>query len=262
MSLSEFDRRPDGISPIPHGQPPGHLLAPLPHATASPPQAAQATRTGVSRLLKPLLLLLSLLAVGLLLRALPGGPGGLLPAVSVLRHGVSGRLLFLVAGTLICAVGMPRQAVCFAGGIAYGLLPGVLLSSLATVAGCMLGFFWARLAARDWAHRWLEARAGGWLGRLDRFVTARPFNAILTFRLLPVGSSLALNLAAGVLGIGAWPFFAATVLGSLPQTVIFTLLGAGTRIGHTAQIVLALLLFVASGCVGLLLLRRRGDVLA
>ena len=262
MSFSEFERRPDGVTPIPLVQGPGGLLRTASGTMSRPSSASPRARTGVSRLLKPLLLLLALLAAALLLRALPGGPGGVLHAVSVLRHGISGRLLFLVAGTLICAVGMPRQAVCFAGGIAYGLLPGVVLSSMATVAGCMLGFLWARLAARDWAHRWLEARAGGWLGRLDRFVTARPFNAILTFRLLPVGSSLALNLAAGVLGIGALPFFAATMLGSLPQTVIFTLLGAGTRIGHTMQIVLALLLFVASGCVGLLLLRRRGNELA
>ena len=262
MSFSEFERRPDSTTPIPTGQRPVRPLATAPGTGAGSPTSAPDRRFGVSRLLKPLLLLLVLLAAGLLLRALPGGPGSLLPAVSVLRHGVSGRLLFLVAGTLICAVGMPRQAVCFAGGIAYGLLPGVLLSSLATVAGCMLGFLWARLAARDWARRWLEARAGGWLGRLDRFVSANPFSAILTFRLLPVGSSLALNLASGVLGIGAVPFLAATVLGSLPQTVIFTLLGSGTRIGHTMQIVLALLLFVASGCVGLLLLRRRGNELA
>ena len=209
------------------------------------------------RLLRPTLLLLGLLAAGLLLRHLPGGEDGLLPAVAVLRHGMEGRLLFLLAGTLICTVGMPRQAVCFAGGIAYGLLPGIALSSLATLCGCLLGFLWARLAGRDWARRRLAARAGGWLARLDRLASGRPFGTILTIRLLPVGSSLALNLAAGVLGVRTLPFAAATLLGSLPQTVIFTLLGGGIRIGHGVQIVVAVALFVASGAVGLGLLRAR-----
>ncbi len=209
------------------------------------------------RLLRPTLLLLGLLAVGLLLRRLPGSEGGLLPAVAVLRHGPWGRLLFLLAGSLICAVGMPRQAVCFAGGIAYGLLPGIVLSSLATLCGCLLGFLWARLAGRDWARRRLAARADGWLARLDRLASARPFGAILTIRLLPVGSSLALNLAAGVLGVRLLPFAAATLLGSLPQTVIFTLLGGGTRIGHGIQILIAAALFMASGGVGLRLLRAQ-----
>ena len=212
------------------------------------------------RLLKPILLLLVLLLFGLLLRHLSGAQGGLLPTVSVLRDGLTGRLLFLVAGTVVCAVGMPRQVVCFAGGIAYGLMPGLLLSSLATVTGCMVGFLWARLAARDWARRRLEHRAGGWLARLDRFVSKHPFSAILTIRLLPIGSSLALNLAAGVLEVRTLPFLAATILGTLPQTAIFTLLGSGTRIGHTMQVVLAIMLFVASGCLGIMLMRKRNVI--
>lgn len=248
-------------------RPPGAVLPPAmplplhdqledtPLAPATAPPAAS-----VRRLLKPVLLLLALLALGLAIRHLPGRHDGLLPAVDVLRRGLSGHLLFLLAGTLICAVGMPRQAVCFAGGIAYGLLPGIAFSSLATVAGCLLGFLWARLAGRDWARRRLLGRSRSWLARLDRLVAARPFGTILMIRLLPVGSSLALNLAAGVLGLRVLPFLAATLLGSLPQTVIFTLLGCGTRIGHDTQILLAVLLFVASGAAGLLLIRRAGVV--
>lgn len=235
---------------LPPDRPDLAVLTPLQEAVPAPPITLR-------RLLRPTLLLLGLLLTGLLLRLLPGAEGGLLPAVKVLRHGTAGRLLFLLAGTLICTVGMPRQAVCFAGGIAYGLLPGIVLSSLATLFGCLLGFLWARLAGRDWARRRLAARAGGWLARLDRLASARPFGTILTVRLLPVGSSLALNLAAGVLGVRTLPFAAATLLGSLPQTVIFTLLGGGTRIGHGAQILIAMALFVASGVVGLRLLRAR-----
>ncbi len=220
--------------------------------------AGQVQTGSLRRLLRPALLLLGLLAAGLLLRHLPGRPDGLLPGVATLRDGVSGRVLFLLAGSLICALGLPRQAVCFAGGIAYGLVEGTLLSTAATVVGCLLGFGWARLAGRDWARHRLEGRAQGWLARLDRRVSARPFATVLTFRLLPVGSSLALNLAAGVLGIAVLPFGAATLLGSLPQTVIFTLLGAGTRIGHGVQVLLAVALFAASGMAGLVLMRR-GD---
>ncbi|MGI4747024.1 MAG: TVP38/TMEM64 family protein [Janthinobacterium lividum] len=231
------------------------------HWSASPSSEPAGIVVGsgplAGRLIKPILLLLVLVLLGVLLRHLPGAQGGLLPTVSVLRDGLIGRLLFLIAGTVVCTVGMPRQVVCFAGGIAYGLLPGLLLSSVATVAGCLIGFLWARLAARDWARRRLEHRAGGWLARLDRFVSKHPFSAILTIRLLPVGSSLALNLAAGVLEVGTLPFLAATMLGSLPQTLIFTLLGSGTRIGHTTQVVLAILLFAVSGCLGVMLLRRQ-----
>jgi len=218
------------------------------------PPADPASGRQLGRLVKPACLLLVLLAAGLGLRALGGHAA--LPAIGALQHGLHGRALFLVIGTLICALGLPRQAVCFAAGLAYGVVEGTILSSIATVAGCVAAFLWARLLARDWARARLAGRGGGWLTRLERLVSRRPFAAILTFRLLPVGSSLALNLAAGVLGVGVLPFALATLLGGLPQTVIFTLLGSGTRIGHDAQIAAALVLFVGSGLAGLMLLRR------
>ncbi len=240
---------------IPPERPDLAVLTQLPKTLPVPAVSPAAT---LRRLLQPALLGGGLLAAGLLLRHLPGGEDGLLPTVAVLRHGAGGRLLFLLAGGLACAVGMPRQAVCFAGGVAYGLLPGIALSSLATLSGCLLGFLWARLAGRDWARRRLAARADSWLARLDRLAAARPFAAVLTLRLLPVGSSLALNLGAGVLGLRILPFAAATLLGSLPQTVVFTLLGGGTRIGHDAQILIAVALFAASSAAGLRLLRAQG----
>ncbi len=52
------------------------------------------------------------------------------------------------------------------------------------------------------------------------------------------------------------PFLGATLLGSLPQTVIFVLVGAGTQVGRLAEIGLGVGLLVASGIGGALLLRR------
>jgi uncharacterized membrane protein YdjX (TVP38/TMEM64 family) len=62
---------------------------------------------------------------------------------------------------------------------------------------------------------------------------------------------------AGVAGVRARPFFAATVIGYLPQTVIFAMLGSGVQIGRTAQLVTAAILFAAAGVVGWLLARKK-----
>ncbi len=203
-------------------------------------------------LFRPGLLLCGLLAAGLLIRALPG-IDQILFSRDLLRDGLHGRIVFLCVGTLICAVGLPRQAVGFAAGFAYGPLTGVVLTTIATLAACLADLLWARTLAYGWARRKLLR---GRLSRLDGFITRNPFTAILTLRLLPVGSSLMLSLLAGVLGVRVAPFLAATLLGSLPQTVIFVLIGAGTRIGHTAQIGLGIALFVASGIAGGIVLRR------
>ena len=203
-------------------------------------------------LLRSALLLCGLLAAGLLIHALPGIDRAVFGS-TLLRDGLRGRLVFLCIGTLICAVGLPRQAVGFAGGFAYGWVMGTVLATLATVVGSAADLLWARMVGRDWARRRLLR---GRMARLDGFISANPFTAILTLRLLPVGSSLMLSLLAGVLDVRIVPFLGATLLGSLPQTVIFVLVGSGSRIGQTTQIELAVALFVASAIAGGLLLRR------
>ncbi len=203
-------------------------------------------------LARPGLLLGGLLAAGLLVHWLPGLDHALFSR-ALLRDGMRGRIIFLCVGTLICAVGLPRQAVGFAAGFAYGPALGILLTTIANLIACLADLLWARLIGRNWARRRVLR---GSLARLEDVIARNPFTAILTLRLLPVGSSLMLSLLAGVLDIGVVPFLAATLLGSLPQTVIFVLVGAGARIGHGLQIGLGLGLFVASGIVGLLLLRR------
>ena len=98
---------------------------------------------------------------------------------------------------------------------------------------------------------------GGRLARLEQFLVANAFSATLTLRLLPVGSNIALNLLAGVSGVAAGPFLVASILGYVPQTVVFSLLGGGVRVSQGTQMALAVGLFAASIGLGVGLLRRR-----
>ena len=221
--------------------------------------AATILKSGLnSGMLKPGLLLCSVVAVALLVHAQPP-LRALMDKGGLLRDGWRGWIIFLCAGTLIGMVGLPRQAVGFAGGFVYGPLVGTALATGANLIAALADLLWARWLARDWvARRLLPGRAAG----LERFVATNPFTAILTLRLLPVGSSLLVSLLAGVLPVPVTPFLAATLFGSLPQTVIFVLVGSGTRIAQPVQIALALGLFLASGLVATMLLRRHQAVIA
>lgn len=198
---------------------------------------------------RPAFLLLGLLSVGLALRHL-GLDAGIAAAG---RHGP---LAFVGFAAAACAVGVPRQVVAYAGGLAFGFWPGATLALLAEVLGCIGDFYWARWAARAWTTRWL-ARGGGRLQRLSQFLSANAFTATLTLRLLPVGSNLLLNLLAGVSGVAAGPFLAASALGYVPQTAVFALLGGGVRVSQGMQIVVAAVLLALSVALGLALARRR-----
>ncbi len=197
---------------------------------------------------RPALLLAGLVGAGLLLH-----DAGLR---SVAGTGQHGPLAYVLLGAAACAVGMPRQVVAYAGGLAWGFWPGAALGLAAQLLGCAATLFWSRLVARRWAARWLQRRAAGRLARLDAFLARNPFTATLTLRLLPVGSNLVVNLVAGVSAVPAGSFLAASALGYVPQTMVFALLGGGVRVEHGLQIALAAALFALSLLLGATLLRR------
>lgn len=216
-----------------------------------------AAGAGVVRLVaaigRPALLLAGLAAAALALRAVAPEWAELAPP--------SGRSAgaFVLAATLACAVGAPRQAAAFAAGYAFGFWEGAGLAWLAAALACAADFYWARLIARDWVRR----RTRGRVVRADRFLAAHPFSATLALRLFPLGNNLALNLAAGVSAVATVPFLAASLVGYLPQTAIFALLGNGIHVTRTAQISVGVALFAVSGGIGGVLLRQfRGAISA
>ncbi|HEX4261175.1 MAG TPA: VTT domain-containing protein [Acetobacteraceae bacterium] len=207
---------------------------------------------------RPVLLALGLVAAGLALRLLPGEAGREAAARVLAHEGAGGAAIFVLAGAALAAIGVPRQAVAFAGGYAFGVWQGAALALAAQLLGCGINFAWARLLAR----RWLLGRLRGRLARLDAVLGRQPFAATLTLRLLPVGNNLLLNLLAGASAIGAAPFLAGSAIGYLPQTVIFAMLGGGAKLGRLLQLGIAAALFAAAACLGLVLLRRHREAAA
>ena len=167
-------------------------------------------------------------------------------------RGLHGEWLFVLAGLLFTALGLPRQVVGFFAGYAFGLAMGGLLALAASLGGALLTFAVARWLGRDLVRRWFTGRLRG----LDEFVGDHPLRTILLIRLLPLGSNLATNLAAGISRMGAWPFAAGSALGYLPQTLVFALIGSGIAVDPLWRIGTGILLFLLSGLLGLSLYRR------
>ncbi len=191
---------------------------------------------------KPALLLVLLVACGFAARLLPGDP---------LRAAGADPVSVMLIGAALCAVGLPRQLVCYAAGARFGLAAGLGVAMAAQMLGCAADMILARTLARDW----VAARLGGRMARIDRLLSRRPFVATLTLRLLPVGNNLLLNLIAGVSGIAALPFLAASAIGYLPQTAVFVLAGTGAGTARWLPVALAVVLFALSASLGAALLR-------
>ncbi|MHB1187933.1 TVP38/TMEM64 family protein [Thiobacillus sp.] len=206
-------------------------------------------------ILKGLALILSLALLGYLFNAsdLGSSVNEAWIDARVRGHGVNGALLFLLMGGVFTAIGLPRQVIAFLGGYAFSVWLGMLLGALAALLGCMLSFAYARFFGKGF----LRARLGERAGRFDRFIHGHPFSMTVLIRLLPVGSNLLTNLAAGISSIRPVHFFAGTLLGYLPQTLVFALVGSGVHIAPMLKLTLAIALFLVSMALGVYLYRRR-----
>ncbi len=201
-----------------------------------------------------LVFLLTLIAIGYVLES--GLLGGLLSEDWIDREvrgkGIPGELLYVAVGGLVTAVAVPRHVVSFLGGYAFGLGLGTALALAATEIGCVLVFFYGRFIGRPLVSERLRAR----VGRIEDFLAANPFSMTLLIRLLPVGNNFATCLAAGVSRVPARPFLLGSLLGYIPQTMVFALAGSGIEMGASFRVALAVLFFVVSGAIGIWLYRR------
>ncbi len=192
-----------------------------------------------------------LVAAGLVLRSTGTG------LLHALRPSLGGAALLVGAGGAMVAAGLPRQVLAFAGGYAFGAIPGAGLSLLGQLLGCVLDYIAARSLGAGLV-RHLLARPTG--QRVHRLLAAHPFTATLTLRLLPISSNVMLNVLAGAARLGPTAFFSATLLGYLPQTIVFALLGSGTQVGRAAQLVIGGVLFAAASGLGVVLFRRARQI--
>ena len=212
----------------------------------------------MSRLIKTILrgisLIILLATLGFAVQG--GGLGGVFNQdwvdSNVRGAGVKGNFIFLLGACLFIAIGLPRQIVSFLGGYAFGLLLGTGLALAATGLGCIISFTFARFMGREF----VAARFPGRLKKADGFLRHNTLAMALLIRLLPLGSNLVTNLVAGVSSAGASGFLAGSVLGYIPQTVIFALLGSGINLDPALRITSSVVLFVLSAAIGGHLYRR------
>lgn len=205
-------------------------------------------------LFRGLLVIASLVALGYVLQA--SGLGQSIDKAwidtDVRGKGLTGELLFVAVGAVFTGLGLPRQLIAFLGGYAFGFNEGMALALAATVFGCMAAFIYARLLGRDF----VAARFPNRVRKIDDFLSDNPFSMTLLIRLLPVGSNLVTNLAAGVSGVGGAAFVAGSAIGYIPQTIVFALIGSGIAVDTTLRVGISVVLFVVSGILGIYLYRK------
>jgi uncharacterized membrane protein YdjX (TVP38/TMEM64 family) len=126
---------------------------------------------------------------------------------------------FVVAYAVLAALDFSGLVMTLAGGVVFGFERGVVLNTVGANLGANAAYALARMLGKEAVAALLGAR----FARIRRFVEVGGFLRLLRLRLIPVAPFNLLNLAAGLAGMPWRTFAAATALGIVPGTVIYTL---------------------------------------
>ena len=158
-----------------------------------------------------------------------------------------GFVLVYGIGTSIGAPGLPFTV---AAGAIFGTLLGSVLAWIGALIGAMIGYLIARTVGHDVVLRWVRR-----FKKIDTAVAeSRDFAGMLRLRLIPIIPLGTVNFVGGLAKARFWGYMAATAIGIIPTTVIYTYfadsllegVGSGRRDAFVSLIVASTLLILLS----------------
>ena len=189
-------------------------------------------------------------------------PETLLAAIDRARAVPYIHVVFVLVYIVVATFGLPATPFTLAGGILFGTGLGSVLNWMGATLGATGTYLLARLLGGDA----LRGLLGGQAARLDLLAGKKGFSTLFRLRLLPVIPFNALSFTAALSGIGLRPYVAATGLGILPGTIIYTyfagsLVGGVSGASSTARtnLIIASVLLLALSFLPTIVQRVRGN---
>lgn len=158
------------------------------------------------------------------------------------RHWAVAWPVFAIASILYTALGGPRQMLAFSCGYLMGGLPGALMSTALTGFGALLVIYYVRHIGMEW----MRKRHGERVAFIHQLLAEDTWLWICMVRLMPIGSNLATNIAVALAMLSTPAVFWGSLLGYLPQMLLFSFAGAGLALQDEQQIWISLLMLVLS----------------
>ena len=143
---------------------------------------------------------------------------GLTAVVATLRQAWWAPFAFVAVYTLAIALGFSGLVLTLTGGAVFGFWWGASLNTLGANLGATAAFWLARWLGRSG----LETLLGGRLAGIDRITHQSGFEWLLRLRLIPVVPFNLLNFASGLTALPWGTYAAATALGVVPGTLVYT----------------------------------------
>jgi uncharacterized membrane protein YdjX (TVP38/TMEM64 family) len=178
--------------------------------------------------------------------------------VEVTRWGAWGPIAYILLYALGPSFLLPGAVMTIAGGLAFGALWGALWSIIGADLGALIAFGAGRFLGRSFVRKFVGTRFQKLMERLAR----HGFYIILYLRIVPVIPYNALNLLAGASPIEFGDYFWASVIGILPGTILFAMLGDALWHPMQPRFFIAIGLILCCFAAGEIFRRRNKDTVA
>lgn len=144
----------------------------------------------------------------------------------VVAHPVRSVAIYMLAYMVMVAISLPgAMLMTMTGGFLFGPWVGSASAVVGMTFGAIIMFLVARSALGEIIRR--RAKAGGLIEKIQAGVRANAFSYLLVLRLIPAVPFWLCNIASGFVDIPMRTYVAATILGIIPSTVIYSSIGAG-----------------------------------
>jgi uncharacterized membrane protein YdjX (TVP38/TMEM64 family) len=149
-------------------------------------------------------------------------------------------MVFFLTGALIIALGAPRSLISIIGGIVFGLFWGSALALAAALLGSMAIFWLTKLLGRPF----IKQNVAHYLKTLEDYSQTNGFLLVILLRQLPLTCQF-VNVLMGLSSIPTGDFVLGSIVGLLPETLIFAIFGSSLREKFMLRVSLAALLLIA-----------------
>ena len=139
----------------------------------------------------------------------------------VVSWGAWGPIVYMILYAVGPSFLVPGAVMTIAAGLAFGAWWGSIWSLLGADAGAIVAFAAGRFLGRSFVERTMGTRFRQLLNRLER----HGFYLTMYLRLVPVIPYNAFNLLAGASPIRFKDYFWASIIGMMPGTILFAVLG-------------------------------------
>ncbi|MCA0985087.1 VTT domain-containing protein [Halobacillus yeomjeoni] len=157
----------------------------------------------------------------------------------ILSFGIWGPIIFMGIYAIGPIVVFPTSVLSLAAAFAYGIWPGMLYIVIGATGAGITGY----IMGRFFGDSVLKFHESKWAQKIYPKMKEQSFLYVFILRLIPIVGFDILSYLAGITRAKFGAFVLATVLGMLPGTFVYSLVGSSLASGNTTLIFIALTLF-------------------